>query len=455
MATTGAIRWRCRHLVASKAGKSGFLSRSAVVIQGRSMSSTISMYPKQGDPETDLESLVGHAQPFVKVKLQRGHWDRHRTDPLTSPPWKSRARLVTFEDYINRPRVGFDAEFDTIGESFIALSWLDGPTADRIYDAYVKVMSKMGERTSHEYAMRVVAEMFNISSSRTAAVVELKHEEQQRKGRGEEVFSDLQELVDEKMKTLINDAYSEHDEVNPNRFVENPSTVSALDGEQTDMSFAFVKDDYDIDQRIKDFLIRDEERARLLIDGHIYREDIDPAHIKNELNAVAKKYFDQQKKLKEKVPTKRMEGTDPLPENGQAERRPRWKFVAQIVNTRVEKQLKKKYKRKYNPNRQENTIVEEDGEIRVATMADMQGVAWKEPRNPVEFQFQNAKKGWIDRLNNGNQAAWGYQEAPEIVETQKEEEKDTEEEDKDDETESDASEGDSTATTDDANNDKE
>lgn len=92
--------------------------------------------------------------------------------------------------------------------------------------------------------------------------------------------------------------------------------------------------------------------------------------------------------------------------NGEGRTRPRWKYVAQTVNTREQKKKRAKH-RSYTNNNPSNTLVEEDGQLREATLADVKLTSWKPVRNVMEQSYSGAKRGWLDRTVRGDQTAWG------------------------------------------------
>jgi hypothetical protein len=90
----------------------------------------------------------------------------------------------------------------------------------------------------------------------------------------------------------------------------------------------------------------------------------------------------------------------------QVKPRPRWKFVAQTVNTR---QLKKEraVSRGYTNNSPVNTLVEHDGTLTAATLQDVKLASWKPVRHVQEHTYSSAKQGWLDRSVRGDETAWG------------------------------------------------
>jgi hypothetical protein len=99
-----------------------------------------------------------------------------------------------------------------------------------------------------------------------------------------------------------------------------------------------------------------------------------------------------------------------LPESG--ETRPRWKYVAETINTRYEK---KKRRHKTWPKKGrliKNAIVEQEGHLRVASVAEVKNTSWKPIRNTQEFTYQGVKKAWLERTLEGKIGGWGRVERP-------------------------------------------
>jgi hypothetical protein len=79
--------------------------------------------------------------------------------------------------------------------------------------------------------------------------------------------------------------------------------------------------------------------------------------------------------------------------------RPRWKFICQAVDSR---------KGSYTNNCVKNTIVEQDGLVRPATMADIRQTSWKPIRHEKEFIYHGVKQAWLNRVNRNVMDGWGY-----------------------------------------------
>lgn len=68
--------------------------------------------------------------------------------------------------------------------------------------------------TSHEYVIRVVAQKYNVSTSRAAGVIQLQHDEEQlKKDPTFKVRHDVQALVDATVRDTIREVYQAHGEV--------------------------------------------------------------------------------------------------------------------------------------------------------------------------------------------------------------------------------------------------
>ncbi len=70
------------------------------------------------DPKMKAESSTRpqkNPQEFVKIRFEPGQYDPEMTDPLYRPPWKPKTKVISEEDYVNRPTVGFSEEFASLG----------------------------------------------------------------------------------------------------------------------------------------------------------------------------------------------------------------------------------------------------------------------------------------------------------------------------------------------------
>lgn len=402
-----------------------------------------------------------HRQPFVTGKLEPGEWDINRKDPYFRPK-PPRSKMISAEDFANRPAVGFDSEFSTYEDSMIALSWLDTKTCRQIYQLYVDMMirasnsptdgsggdgGRSGSRTSHEYVIRVLAERFQITTQRAAGVVQLQHAEEQMRWHNPELLCEEQaQYAEQTILKNISDAYRAERSQPPGTvrgsgggrggggqlqvvqpFVEDPVGIHGRgEPDETSKTWVATDDIYDMDRKLQEANTRDAERARLLLDDHVYVEDMDEAAVPVPTDGAAhrllKAHYVQQEQLtinkdngnndnKDNQNAQNVEGnsgTIPYPE----QKRPRWKYVAQVVNTRA---MRKKGRRltSYVNNRLDNTLVEEDGALRVATVAEAKQVAWKPTRQSdrknarVEAIYEGAKKAWLERTLKGKTDVWG------------------------------------------------
>jgi len=364
-------------------------------------------------------------QPFVKYRIEPGEWDTNRTDPYHRPK-PPRNKLISAEDFANRPPVGFENEFSTYEDSMIALSWLDAKTCKQIYSTYVDMMvrhqTEHPGRTSHEYVCRVLAQRFQITTWRAAGVVQLQHaEEQMRRNNPELLCEEQAQWAEETIMKNISDAYKSQKAQPPNRghggmhqpFVEDPVGIHGL-GEPDEVSNSWVATDdiYDMEAKLRKANARDDELAQVMIDEHVYKEDVDESTLPVRTDGVARRLI-KDKRAHEKAndgaaKTDGDESKVPYPEtNGQGVKRPRWKYVAKIVNTRA---MRKKGKRvtSYTNNNISNTLVEHDGELRVATVEEAKKVAWKTTRTKGNANiYEGVQKAWLDKTNNGKTEVWG------------------------------------------------
>ena len=307
----------------------------------------------------------------------------------------------------------------------VTLSWLTQSDQKQIYQLYLDIMEAAAgkERTSHEYVVRVIAQKFQLTPERVAAVIQLQHNEQQlvrQKQEGEpdiHLCEEAADFMDNAIQQEIRDAYKAHNLNKPESFVEDP--VMGLGQERK--TWQVIDDVFDVDKLLKDATVREEQKARLAIDGYVYEEDVDDETVELPLSKDCRELLKKQKAFQENDETKTepLENQEPV---GGAERRSRWKYVAQVVNTR---QL---YRQKhhdgvrtnspmsYTNNSAENTLVEHDGKLRRATKADVKKTSWKAVRHTCEHTYQSAKKGWLDRKVRGDTTAWGKApKAPPVV----------------------------------------
>jgi hypothetical protein len=311
-----------------------YLTRKGSRLFVRGLSSRVPTAPeedKQPPPQ----------QPFVKTRLEPGEWDPERKNPLYRPKFRSSTRIIAADDFANRPTVGLSADFESLQDGMVVLSWLDQNEQKLIYQLYLDLMASAetssGGKTSHEYVMRVIAQKFNITAERVAAVVQLQHNEQQMilQNPDIELCDDLADEMDRLIKQEISDAYQTFNMKKPESFLEDPVT-EVREGKK----WTIVNDVFDVDQMAEDAIVREEREARLIIDGHVYIEDVDEESIPVPLDKDCRYLLKQkeviQKKLSEeesRVHSERQKKTAREPKwrttNGEGETRVRYKFVAQ------------------------------------------------------------------------------------------------------------------------------
>merc|ERR1719464_2031492 len=169
--------------------------------------------------------------------------------------------------------------------------------------------------------------------------------------------------------------------------------------------------------------VRDEELAFSLIDEHVYKEDVDESTVPVKTDKVTRRSIKDNRKQKEGTRSKQAHteikndttATNDIPNtvtSGQYEKGSRWKFVAKVVNTRA---MKKKGRKStlYTNNNMENTLVEKDGLLRVATVDEAKKVAWKPTRTKgTEYIYEGVQKAWLKKNNEGDTGVWGKGLAP-------------------------------------------
>ena len=444
--------------------------------------------------------------PFFHQNLRRGpsppshaKHSRHKNDGRDAywrPPWKSRADIISAEDFANRPRVTFSEHFASLHDAMATLTWMTQNEKDGIYKMYLDLMTAMAEKggdpkkdswgvlstnTSHEYVVRVIAQQYNITTSRAAGVIQLQHnEEQLNKDPNFKIRHDVQAFVDAKVRENHREVYQSYGEKDPLTFVEDPVASTGIIGREDVGSAAVMgaSDLVDIDALVKKVKKMEKDEAGVRIKNHIYVEDVDDRtrnvkldkdarrlhKMKNEFagfygNDGSKSSSEEEKEdtttsTKTKIPPI-PEGAIPYPDNNLGykanakTRRPRWKFAAQIINThslenpsdspqhgkRVAARIKA---RRHGRTVDGNTLIEEDGAVRVATVAELEQTSWKHVRNESEFMFKGVKDAWMRRQLEQEVGGWGRQEEvynepeQEISESESEEDNDAESKEGDD-----------------------
>merc|ERR1711862_942431 len=140
----------------------------------------------------------------------------------------------------------------------------------------------------------------------------------------------------------------------------------------------------------------------------------------------SKKSKGKKKKKRSAKTLKIPKGVSPFPENNRGyketpeTRRPRWKYAAQIINThtlenppnsnrRGKRVAARSKARRHGRVVDGNTIIEEGGTLRAATVAELEQTSWKHVRNESEFMFKGVKKAWLRRELEGEAGGWGPQ----------------------------------------------
>ena len=333
-----------------------------------------------------------HAQSFVKHRFEPP--DLECADP-DQPRWKSKAKVISAEDFENRPRAGFGDEFDSLYDARVVVSWLDEKMAKGIYGEYCTLMEGMQKSeavTSHEYVVHVIAQKYNIRAARVAAVVALQHEEEQIRAKGEvELFDDVQAYVDKKAKEHIKAAYEHYEEVAPGVFTEQPYT----DLKDFSSKMTPVDDVHDIDTLYKKTQEKELIKAQEAMDKRMYTVDVDEDKKATSMSSKCKTLVDNANNNIEKFGDRYNK---------------RWKYVAHIIDSKEEKRalatLRQGKKSKTKP----NTIVSEGDLVRPGTLAEEKQVAWgrwKLRNNSVEYTLRDTKRAWVDKVSKGKHEGWG------------------------------------------------
>jgi hypothetical protein len=368
-----------------------------------------------GGTSDDTPELPIHKQPFVTTRLEPGEWDpQHRVDPLYRPKFQSSAKVISAEDFANRPMVMFEDEFVSYSDAMITLGWLDQATCRQMYHVYVDMIvlsQQKHERTSHEYVCKLIAQKFRITPWRAAAVIQLQHNEEQMRRSNPELMCDEEaKYAQDTIQKNIRDAYASEGTQPPKYFVEDPVGAHGRGGpDDTSSNWKRTDDVFDLEQKLDQANIRDAERARMIIDNHVYVEDVDEDKTTVTVDKNCHKLLSAKNKLEEE--SAKAQAADrakiPYPKtNAKGEKRPRFKFVAQVVDTRVQRQ-KGRNSHNYTNNNTENTLVELDGQLRIASLEESKHVAWKRVRQGNEFIYQGVKRAWLERTVHGKTDGWG------------------------------------------------
>lgn len=385
---------------------------------------TTSHFSTASSPLSDSvkPNRLPNPQDFVRVRLEPGEWDERRKNPIDRPTWRNNARIMHADDYAMRPRsVMGNGETRSIHDTMTTFGWLNAKQQDTIYQSYLDMCQRMTKSTdgitSHEYIFRVLGQKFNIAANRVAAISVLKHNEEQMKARGEELYYEMQDFIDEKIAGHIQDIYSVYREENPQSFVEH--TVGNPSLEATDASFVGVDDLVDVDGILAEIRVRERDEARISIDTHVYKEDVDEDTISVKLSPAVRKIMAQQAKWSTYDSSQRRGDLKPLPGAGAEPRRLRWKYTAKFeevrTTTKSKKNNGKKAMTKKAARATDNTVVELDGLLRAASVKEAKGCAWKPKRNGATFVYQTLQDAWLNRQSTGSMKVWGRQEAPLVV----------------------------------------
>ncbi|CAB9500397.1 expressed unknown protein [Seminavis robusta] len=392
-------------------------SSSTFVQSGiRSLSST--------DAATKDETTDSKKQSFVTSDIEPQVFDHAKTDPLHRPKYRSRARIISKYDYAKQPSVTFEDQYDNFADARVVMSWMDHNTKQRLYENYLNWMVNAQEKfgkTSHEYVCRVLAQKFRITPHRAAAIIQLQHNEEQRKIQNPDLplCEEEAQRMDEMIKYTIQQAYQSTGETPPETFLEAPDPEGGMESYKT----MIAEDLMDVDQLIRDANVREQEQARIIINDHVYVEDVDEHTIGIRVSKETNRILAQQEKLKQQAAPEPL----PSPTASVGEARPRWQYVAQLVDTRElhprslknrnkswmkhkkapQKPYGKKHRMGFLNNHTDNVVIEHNGDLRVANMEEVKKMPWKPLRNDQEFTYAGVKKAWLDRTIRGKTSAWG------------------------------------------------
>jgi len=297
----------------------------------------------QSDIELELGELETSLPPDFHTtyhRRQRGHpKDRPENDGRDAywrPPWRNpRAEIVSAQDFANRPRVTFSENFASMHDAMAVLSWMGQEDKNGMYKLYVDMMTSLagssgkkknassgkegeegnGEKdkdvtdkdwgiltthTSHEYVIRVVAQRYNVTTSRAAGVIQLQHnEEQLKKDPTFKVNHALQAHVDETIRENHREVYASYGEKDPLQFVEDPVASTGILGREDMGSPVFEKASEltDVDALLAKTRRKEIERARRRIANRVYVEDVDERTRKVKVDKEARRLLKKGKEL--------------------------------------------------------------------------------------------------------------------------------------------------------------
>lgn len=374
------------------------------------------------DDNNNSPSSSPPRQSFVTERFTPGEYDRHKNDPLYRPPIKHKARVISAEDFANRPKVTFYEEFDSLHDAGIVLSWLTAQDRDEIYQMYLDTMENMkasGDgKTSHEYAMQVVGQHYNITAVRVGGIVELAHLEDRRRQNGdEELFDDVQAYADRKILEHVRVAYSEFNEPEPQvPFVEPAAPyephplqrqVVRLEGDEL----------RDLDQELWEVAKKDQEKMQRILDEKIFVEDRDYDKKYVKIDNQAQQLLDNRRFFDKSIQRKLSNNTTISTTTNEPPSSPRWKYVAKVIDSASEKARHKRDKKKLTGRKlrrrqqqlaqNNNTLVEYNGTLRVATVAEASATEWSNPINRRELIYKSAKSAWLEKTLRGEVGGWG------------------------------------------------
>ena len=445
----------------------------------------------------DAELIAGELETDLPPGFHQGH-RRHANDGRDSywrpPVNNAHIEILSKDDFNNRPRIQFGEGFQSLHDGQITLSWLTQSDKYNMYNMYVSVMTAqsnnqkkgaskkkkadsaddvkgkpwgvLSAHTSHEYAIRLIAQKFNVSTSSAAAVIQLQHDEEQlKKDPNFKLHHDVQDHVDNQVNAWIREVYQSYGEKAPLGYMEDPVSSTGLVGREDSGSpdITSVSDLQDVDLLVKKTEALERETAMSRMGRHVFVEDVDDSTLNVRLDSETRGLMtragelrglydvidevpdandgkggesegpqsDNSSKRGQKKGPKRLlkipKAASPFPDNNRGykdtieTRRPRWRYAAQIINT---------HKLKHPPNQSRhgvkvaarakarrhgrvvdgNTIIEEGGELRAATVAELEQTSWKHVRNESEAMFRGVKDAWLRKELHGESGGWGPQE---------------------------------------------
>jgi hypothetical protein len=378
-------------------------SHQSKLLSLRSISVGTTVPPADSDEPPEVAKAYADQQkrhPFINERLKPQEWDLDYKDPLYRPKWRSQSKVISSDDFNARPAVGTNEYMKNLQDAGITWSYLTMAEQQQIYQSYVDLMTMAQskyKRTSHEYVMRVLSQKYEITAVTAARAVTLQHNREKYIKQGRVLHTELAIQMEQFQTSMIDEVYSAQKLKKPEKYTE-PALYR-----RDHRTVKVVDDVYDYDDIMAATLVREATKARLLIDGHIYKEDVRLTGREIPMSQSCKEMLKRKQKFDEfaKVAYK-SELDTPFPEKpkNRAQKRDRWKFALQVVNVRELKRTGDKH-RTYRNTSPQDTIIEQDGKLRAADAEDVSQTSWKGLYDEKEHPYIGPKTDWMKYIFDG------------------------------------------------------